>query len=161
MTVLEVVTDAEELTLTVTAEFAATVDRVWQVWADPRSLEQWWGPPDRTASFDTHEFRPGGQARYRMSGPGGTETRGWWQICAIDQPHRLEFEDGVADADGGRATSFGVTHVKVTLEPSGAGARMVLSSAFSSVDQLDQMVSAGVADDVRRAVERIDAVLRR
>lgn len=159
MTVLEVVTDAEELTLTVTAEFAAPVERVWQVWADPRRLERWWGPPARPAIFDHHDFRPGGDARYRMTGPDGTQSRGWWQICAIDEPHRLEFEDGVADENGARATSFGVSHAKVTLEPSRTGTRMVLLSTFASVDQLDQMASMGVAEGIRQAVGQIDSVL--
>lgn len=37
--------DAENLTLTFVAEFSAPVERVWQVWEDPRQLERWWGPP--------------------------------------------------------------------------------------------------------------------
>ncbi|RRO20622.1 SRPBCC domain-containing protein [Saccharopolyspora rhizosphaerae] len=159
MTVLDVVTDAEELTVTVTAEFAAPVQRVWQVWADRRELARWWGPPDGSTTFEQHDFRPGGQARYRTTRPDGSESRGWWQISAIDEPHRLEFEDGVTVENGVRATCFGVTHVRITLEPAEGRTRMVLLSSFSSVDQLDQMVSAGVAEGLRRKVERIEAVL--
>lgn len=39
MTVTNVHRDPERLTMTVTAEFDAPVDRVWQLWADPRLLE--------------------------------------------------------------------------------------------------------------------------
>ncbi|SFS82291.1 SRPBCC family protein [Saccharopolyspora flava] len=159
MAVLAVATDAEELTLTVTAQFDAPVPRVWQVWADPRRLERWWGPPSRPATFDRYDFRPGGEARYRVTAPDGSCARGWWQICAIDEPHRLEFEDGVADENGVRATGFGVTHAKMTLEERGGGVRMVLLRTFASVDQLDQQVSMGVAEAARRAVSRIDALL--
>ena len=46
MTVVSVEKDLEELTLVLVAEFAAPVERVWQLWADPRQLERWWGPPE-------------------------------------------------------------------------------------------------------------------
>ena len=45
MTVTAVRKDADKLTLTVDAEFDASAERVWQLWADPRQLERWWGPP--------------------------------------------------------------------------------------------------------------------
>jgi hypothetical protein len=31
--------------LVLVAEFDAPIERVWQLWADPRQLERWWGPP--------------------------------------------------------------------------------------------------------------------
>ena len=45
MTVTSVDKDTENLTMTVTTDLAASVDRVWQMWEDPRLLEKWWGPP--------------------------------------------------------------------------------------------------------------------
>ena len=40
MPVIDVQHDLENLTLTITAEFAAPVQRVWQIYADPRQLEK-------------------------------------------------------------------------------------------------------------------------
>ena len=45
MTVLAVDRDPVALTLTIVSEFDAPAERVWHVWADPRQLERWWGPP--------------------------------------------------------------------------------------------------------------------
>ena len=42
MTVTAVRKDPRRLTLTVEAEFDASVERIWQLWADPRQLEHWW-----------------------------------------------------------------------------------------------------------------------
>ena len=44
MPVTDVQHDLDALTLTITADFAAPVERVWQVYADPRQLERVWGP---------------------------------------------------------------------------------------------------------------------
>ena len=45
MTVTNIERDAKRLTLAITAEFDASIDAVWQLWENPRQLEQWWGPP--------------------------------------------------------------------------------------------------------------------
>ena len=45
MTVTAVRKDPHRLTMTIEAEFDASPERVWQLWADPRQLERWWGPP--------------------------------------------------------------------------------------------------------------------
>ena len=42
MTVISSNTNAEELTLTLIAEFDAPPERVWAVWEDARKLERWW-----------------------------------------------------------------------------------------------------------------------
>ena len=49
MTVTAVRKDPERLTLTVEAEFDASVERIWQLWADPRQLENALLGADRAA----------------------------------------------------------------------------------------------------------------
>ena len=46
MPVTDVHHDPDNLTLTITADFAAPVQRIWQVYADPRQLEKVWGAAD-------------------------------------------------------------------------------------------------------------------
>ena len=43
MTVTAVRKDPKTLTMAIDAEFDASPERVWQLWADPRQLERWWG----------------------------------------------------------------------------------------------------------------------
>ena len=49
MPVTEITTDIESRTITITAEFAAPVERVWEIYADARQLKEIWGPPDYPA----------------------------------------------------------------------------------------------------------------
>ena len=51
MTVTNVEKNKDNLTMTITAEFDAPVERVWQLWENPRLLERWWGPPTYPATF--------------------------------------------------------------------------------------------------------------
>ena len=71
MTVVSTEKDAENLTLTVVADFGATPEQVWELWEDPRKLERWWGPPTYPATFPRHDFVVGGESRYFMTGPDG------------------------------------------------------------------------------------------
>src|SRR5262249_3628820 len=100
MTVIAVDKDPKTCTMCITADYDASVERVWRLWSDPRLLERWWGPPSYPATFDTHDLTPGGRVAYHMTGPDGDQPRGWWNVLVVDPPHHLELEDGFADADG-------------------------------------------------------------
>jgi uncharacterized protein YndB with AHSA1/START domain len=89
MTVTAVREDPEKLTMTLDAAFDAPPERVWQVWADPRQLERWWGPPTYPATVTAHDLRSGGRVEYHMTGPEGDQSRGYWEILEADAPRRL------------------------------------------------------------------------
>lgn len=97
MPVTDVRRDLDSMTLTITAEFAAPVARIWQVYADPRQLEQVWGPPTYPATVVDHDLTPGGRVTYYMTSPEGEKFAGYWNVTAVDEPASLSFEDGFAD----------------------------------------------------------------
>ncbi len=54
MPITSVTKDAESLTMTVVADFAATPRRLWDAYLDPRTLERFWGrPPTLPCSLAT------------------------------------------------------------------------------------------------------------
>ena len=160
MTVHNVHKDPETRTLTITAEFAAPVERVWQLWADPRLLERWWGPPEYPATFVEHELVPGGRVTYYMTGPDGDQPRGWWRVQAVDPPHCLEFEDGFADESGEPVADLPASTVRVTIEPHGRDrTRMTIASTFASLEAMEQILAMGAAEGMTAALGQIDALL--
>jgi len=159
MTVVSSHKDLEALTLTFVADFVADVDRVWQLWEDPRQLELWWGPPSWPATFDRHEFYPGGSSRYHMTGPDGEKAPGWWLITDVDAPHRLEFDDGFAGEDGEPDNGMPPVHALVTLAERDGATRMTTVSTFVSAEQLEQMIGMGMEEGMTEAMGQIDRVL--
>jgi uncharacterized protein YndB with AHSA1/START domain len=160
MTVTNVHKNPEALTMTVTAEFDAPVERVWQLWENPRSLERWWGPPTYPATFVDHDLTPGGRVTYYMTGPEGDQPRGWWKVISVDAPHALEFEDGFADDAGNPNLDMPVTIARVTLEATDAGGtRMVIASVFPSLEQMEQLVAMGMEEGFTLALGQMDALL--
>ena len=161
MTVTNVEKDPASRTMTITAHFDAPVERVWQVWNDPRQLERWWGPPTYPATVVDHDLSPGGGVAYFMTGPEGDKHHGWWRIIATDPPHRLEFEDGFADDAGRPNNEMPVTTVTVTLtgDGDGPGTSMVIRSLFPSVEAMEQLLAMGMEEGMREAMGQIDALL--
>lgn len=160
MSVTSVHKDPAALTMTITAEYNAPIDRVWQLWADPRKLERWWGPPTYPATFVDHDLTPGGHVSYFMTGPEGDKPHGWWRILSVDAPNRLEFEDGFADDAGEPNPDMPIMIMRVTLdEPGGGVTRMVIETSFPSKESMEQLISMGMEEGMSAAVAQIDALL--
>ncbi|MGZ8583362.1 MAG: SRPBCC family protein [Actinomycetota bacterium] len=159
MTVTSVDKDFDNLTLTLIADYDASVERVWQLWADPRRLERWWGPPSHPATVEEHDLTPGGAVTYFMTGPEGERYRGWWRVTSIDPPKFLEFTDGFADQDGRPNADLPTTAVRMQLTEHEGGTRMELRSVFDSREQMEQLDGMGMDEGLRQAVGQMDALL--
>jgi uncharacterized protein YndB with AHSA1/START domain len=159
MTVISTTTDPVALSLTVIAEFAASPERVWAVWENPRQLERWWGPPTYPATFTRHDFEVDGESRYFMTGPQGDTPHGWWRMYLIDEPRRLEFANGLAGDDGEPIPGVEPMAAHVTFEPIDGGTRMSTESKFVDEAQMEKMLAMGMSEGMTQAVTQIDELL--
>jgi uncharacterized protein YndB with AHSA1/START domain len=160
MTVPAVRKDADTLTMTLTAEFDATPEVIWDLWADPRKLERWWGPPTYPATFTRHDLTPGSRVEYHMTGPSGDQPRGYWDVLEVDPPHTLVFRDGFAKDDGTPDDDFPRNVGRVTIEPIDASrTRMSIESRFPSPEAMEQVLAMGMEEGLTQAVGQIDAIL--
>ena len=127
MSVTSVEKDPEALTMTVTADLDATVERAWQLWADPRQFEQWWGPPGYPTTVVDHDLRAGGRIAFYM---GATEG---------------ERHDSTAARDAARAIELSVDHAfgKLNLRSYDIGGRHGTREIGATVAEL---ISTGKAD---------------
>ncbi|HEU4948425.1 MAG TPA: SRPBCC domain-containing protein [Kribbella sp.] len=159
MSVISVDKDYDSLTITLVAHFDAPVERVWQLWADPRQLERWWGPASNPATVEEHDLTPGGEVTYFMTGPEGDKYRGWWRVTSVDPPTSLEFIDGFADQDGTPIADLPTSTVQMRLTEHRGGTRMELRSIFDSRGQMERLVSMGATEGLQEAVGQMDALL--
>jgi len=160
MPVTNVQKDPASLTMTLTAELDASAERVWQLWADPRQLERWWGPPTYPATFTRHQLTPGARVEYHMTGPEGDQPRGYWDIVEVDPPRRLVFRDGFANDDGSPNDDLPTGEAQVTMEAIGDGrTRMTVLSFFASAEAMEQILAMGAEEGMKQAMGQIDAIL--
>jgi uncharacterized protein YndB with AHSA1/START domain len=159
MSVTNVDTDYDNLTLTLIADFEASIDRVWELWSDPRKLERWWGPPGYPATFEKHDLTPGGEVTYFMTGPEGDAMWGAWRVTAVEPPTSLEFTDAFADADGTPVPDMPIQTVSVQLAERDGGTRMRMQSTFGTREDMEKLIGTGMLEGLQQAVNQMDALL--
>jgi uncharacterized protein YndB with AHSA1/START domain len=160
MTVTAVRKDPKNLTMTMEAEFEASPERIWQLWADPRQLERWWGPPTYPATFTKHSLARGSRVEYHMTGPEGDQPRGYWLVEEVEPPTRLVFRDGFANDDGSPNTALPENTGRVTIAEIGAGrTRMTIESIFPTIEAMEQVLAMGMEEGLKEAIGQIDAIL--
>jgi uncharacterized protein YndB with AHSA1/START domain len=151
--------DFDALTLTLVADFDASTDKVWELWADPRKLERWWGPPTHPATMVDHDLTPGGRVFYYMTSPQGEKFHGLWQLIAVDPPKSLEFVDSFANADGEIDDALPPYVAHLELMANDGGTRMELRASFDTREQMDQLLGIQMDIGMEQAMSQIDALL--
>jgi uncharacterized protein YndB with AHSA1/START domain len=151
--------DPDNRTLIITAEFAAPVERVWQVYADPRQLEKVWGPPTYPATVVDHDLKPGGRMTYYMTSPEGEKFAGYWHITAVDEPHSFAFDDGFADLDFNPNPDLPVSTNVYSFAPHEGGTRATYVNTYATAEGLQKVLDMGMIEGSRGAIGQIDGLL--
>ena len=71
--------------------FDAPPEQVWQAWADPAQVAQWWGPEGFTTPLDSVviDLRPGGRYDLVMVDPSGGEFPVRQEVIEVSPPELL------------------------------------------------------------------------
>jgi len=159
MPVTAVTTDAEALTMTLTAEFDAGPERLWAVFTDPRQLERFWGPPGWPATFTDFDFTPGGIISYHMTSPKGEAARGQWEVIAIDEPRGFEVLDSFVGDDGKPMADMPASRMTLSFAATDSGSRLTAETHFTSAEALEQLTAMGMIEGSTMAMNQLDVVL--
>jgi uncharacterized protein YndB with AHSA1/START domain len=159
MPITSVDKDLDALTMTVVADFAATRERVWEAYTDPRQIERFWGPVEWPATFTRHDVFVGGRSEYVMTGPEGMRSAGFWEFLAVEEGRSFEVRDGFAGDDGAENTEMPSMRMTFVFEETDGGSRLVTTTHFGSLEQLDQLLGMGMEEGMASAMGQIDDVL--
>lgn len=152
----------ENNTISVTREFAASLDLVWDAWTKPEILDQWWAPEPWRTVTKTMDFRPGGFWLYAMVGP--QDEKQWSRADYKKMDVKKSFSDTktFCDDEGnvhpGTPRSLwnhvfsaerGITMVTIRIQyENAAHLEMMMKKGFKEgftkgLQNLDQYISAG------------------
>jgi uncharacterized protein YndB with AHSA1/START domain len=158
MSVTSVDKDLDDLTLTLVADFEAPVEAVWDLWADPQKLGQWWAPPGFSTTFEPYEMSAGAEMAHVMMSPEGEEHPGVWRIEAVDPPRSLELSDADVDDHGKPNDDLGITRIAIELSEHDGDTRMTMRTMFFSRSSMEEHASP-FAEGLQMFVGRMDALL--
>ena len=159
MPIQNVTSDPATLTLTVVGEYPVPVQRLWEAYADPRQLERFWGPEEWPATFTRHDMTVGGSSAYHMTGPDGSQSRGWWRFLAVEPGRRFEVQDGFANEDGTPNDTKPSMRMTFQFDPTPTGSRFTSVAHFPSLEAMERLVEMGMIEGLRSAMGQLDGVL--
>ncbi|MEQ8438790.1 MAG: SRPBCC family protein [Ilumatobacter fluminis] len=159
MPVTSVEKDLDNLTMTVVADFTASRQRLWEAYTDPRQIEKFWGPVEWPATFLRHDVFVGGRSHYVMTGPEGEQSAGFWEFLRVDDGKFFEVRDGFAGADGEENADMPSMRMTFSFEDTDSGSRLVTTTHFGALDQLEQLIDMGMEEGMKSAMSQIDDVL--
>jgi len=159
MPIQSINSDPKTLPFPAIGEYPVPVERLWEVWTDPRQLERFWGPPEWPATFTKHDLKLGGEALYYMTGPSGEKAAGYWRFEVVEQFKRLVVADGFSNEDGTPNDQMPSMRMEFTFESLEKGSRFVSVTTFPSLEAMEELMAMGMLDGSRAAMGQIDAVL--
>ncbi len=160
MPVTNVSHDLDARTITMTAEFAAPIERIWAIYADARQLEKVWGPPTYPATFVDHELVPGTRSTYFMTSPEGEKFAGCWMITEVDEEGRsFSFDDGFCDLDFNLNEDLPVGNNVYSFTEANGITTATFHGVYPSAEALQQVLDMGMVEGATTAINQIDALV--
>ena len=138
--------------LVFTRVFDAPRALVWQAWADPARVAEWWGPLGFTTTTREHRLAPGGSWRFTMPGPDGRDYPNRVVYREVEPLRRLVYAH---DDDGGQAEPIAF-EVTVTFEDEGVGTRLTMRMLFPSAAALRRVAEEyGAIEGAHQTLARL------
>ena len=135
--------------------FDAPRDLVFKAHTERESISQWWGPASLTTTVVTFEPRAGGQWRFVQRDADGNEYGFHGVYHDVVAPERLVYTFEFEGMPG---------HVlleTLTFEERDGRTTLIDRSAFTSVEDRDGMMEAGMESGANESMERLAALLQR
>jgi uncharacterized protein YndB with AHSA1/START domain len=141
-------------TVVITRVFDATPERLWRIYTDPAMIPRWWGLRSTTTTVDTMDVRVDGGWRYVQRDTDGNEYAFRGTYLVVDPPKRLvttvEYE----------AMAGHIITDSYAFEPiAEAKTRVVVTSAFATLEALEGMVSSGMEYGTNEAWDQLEELL--
>ena len=154
------VADRSKGALTISREFDAGRQLVWDCHTKQELLDQWFAPKGLTTQTKHMDFRNGGYWHYAMITPDGQRFWNRLDYLAIDPIDTYEAMDGFCDETG--AISPEMPRSKWVVTFADAADRTIVTTAvqYDSPDGLQKAIEMGLEGGMASTMERLDELLQ-
>lgn len=154
---MEFIVDKETKTVSITKEFDAERDLVWDAYTKPELLDQWWAPKPWASRTEVMEFREGGRRFYAMVSPEGVERWSVQKYESITPKTNFKFFNAFSDAD----ENLELPGSDWDLNFSGdSGTTTIRISIYNeSLERLERMVEMGFREGTIAQLQNLEELL--
>jgi len=155
---MEFIVDKETKTVSITAEFDAKRDLVWDAYTKPELLDQWWAPKPLVSRTKVMEFREGGRRFYAMVSPEGDEL-GWvvQKYTSITPKTNFKFFNAFADKD--ENPELPGSDWDLNFSEQGGKTKVSISIYNESLERLERMIEMGFVEGAKAQLKNLEELL--
>ncbi|MEO5806586.1 SRPBCC domain-containing protein [Devosia sp.] len=147
----------QEKVLVITRTFKAPRRLMWQAFAEPYHLAQWWGPEGYSNPVCEMDFRVGGHWHHVMRGPDGRDLPTDNQFIEIVEPERIVYRNAPAKgAVWGENPPPGFLRTITFAEQGAAETLLTIRAEFDSVADRDTAVRRGWVEGTHSSFAKLD-----
>ena len=151
--VVEGSVDLPDREIAATRFVKASRELVFRMWTEAEHITQWWGPRGFTTTIERMEVRPGGDWRFIMHGPDGTDYRNERRYEEVVPPERLGMEN----------LSWPHHRMIVNFMDAGDGTVVIVRMLFEAAADREKVVkergaAKGLEENLDRLQEHLDTL---
>ena len=154
---MEFVVNKETKTVSITEEFDATRDIVWDAYTKPELLDQWWAPKPMASRTKAMEFREGGRRFYAMVSPEGAERWAVQKYTSITPKTNFKFFNAFADEN--ENLELPGSDWDLSFSEQDGTTTVSISIYNESLERLERMIAGGVVEGTKMQLENLEELL--
>lgn len=147
----------ETKTVTITAEFDAPNDLVWDAYTKAELLDKWWAPKPYSSRTKVMDFKAGGKRFYAMVSPEGDERWVLQQYRAITPKTNFTLFNAFADAD--ETPELPGSDWDLTFSENAGKTTVHVSIYNESLERLERMIEFGFKEGTAAQLENLEELL--
>lgn len=156
---MEFIVDKETKTVSMTRDFDAGLDLVWDAYTTQELLDQWWAPKPYTSRTKVMDFTVGGKRFYAMVSPEGQER--WVLQKFTEISPKTNFKLFNAFADENENPQLPGSDWDFNFSSNGARTTVSISIYNESLERLERMLEMGFREGVAAQLENLEELLAR
>ncbi len=154
---MEFIVNKETKTVTITKEFAAEPELVWDAYTKAELLDQWWAPKPYSSRTKVMDFRVGGRRFYAMVSPEGVERWVLQKYSSITPKTNFKLFNTFADAD--ENPDLPGSDWNFDFIDQNGSTTVHISIYNESLERLERMIEMGFQEGMMAQIDNLEELL--
>jgi len=154
---MEFIVDKETKTVSITKEFDASRDMVWDAYTKPELLDQWWAPKPLTSRTTAMDFKVGVRRFYAMVTPEGVERWVVQKYTSITPKSNFKIFNAFADAD--ENLELPGSDWDLNFSEQDGKTKVSISIYNESLERLERMIEFGFREGTMAQLQNLEELL--
>lgn len=155
---MEFIVDKKTKTVSITAEFDAERDLVWDAYTKPELLDQWWAPKPWSSRTKVMDFREGGRRFYAMVSPEGAEKWSVQKYTSITPKTNFKLLNAFADEN--ENPELPGSDWDLSFDEQGGRTTVTISIYNESLERMENLIAMGFKEGITMTLGQLQDLLR-